>query len=413
MRLRKSFFYFLLLLSLSYGGTHPALAQYSITGVARDSLTKEPLGFASVFLANTTYGATTDAEGRFTLPNVAAGKYDFIISYLGYRLYQRSILVQGPLTLTPRLVPSSTQLGEVVVRARKHVNNPEDYRKFEQMFLGTTSFSRQCRILNPKEVIVDFNPDKNELSASSLDFVQVENKALGYRIKYFGLHFRVDFTQQVVTFYGQPVFEDLPARNARQRQRWAENRKAAYLGSLAHFLRSIYDDQVTAQGYLVQKTRRVTNPRRAHADSLVRQKIAAAPPGTQVIISDTLQQMLQEAPVLVLLYTRPLPIDSLRRLVTAPSGPAQRWLRFHDQLQVTYEREKPDPLYHPPGAVGGPPPPPPTTQISTLYLMVPEAQIQPNGQLMQPLAVFTEGYWAFEKMGEFLPLDYEPPEVPQ
>ena len=287
MRMR---FFLLLFLGLSGLVARPARAQFAITGTARDSLTREPLGFASVFLANTTYGATTDATGHFTLPNVAAGTYDFIISYLGYRLYQRRLVVQGPVTLTPRLAPASTQLAEVVVRARRHRNNPEDYHKFEQLFLGTTSFSRQCKILNPKDVVVDFDPQKNQLTAESVDFLALENRALGYRIKYFGLHFRLDFTQQVLTFYGQPVFEELPARNARQRQQWAANRRAAYFGSLTHFLRSIYDDQVTAQGFLVQKTRRVPNLRRARADSLVRQQLAATPRGQPVIINDTLQQ---------------------------------------------------------------------------------------------------------------------------
>ena len=403
MRLR---FFLLLLLGLSGLAARPARAQFAVTGTARDSLTREPLGFASVFLANTTYGATTDAAGHFTLPNVAAGTYDFIISYLGYRLYQRRLVVRDALTINPLLTPASTQLGEVVVRARRHRNNPEDYRKFEQLFLGTTSFSRRCRILNPKDVVVDFNPQKNELTAESVDFLALENRALGYRVEYFGLRFQVDFSQQVLTFYGQPVFEELPARNARQRRQWAANRRAAYFGSLTHFLRSVYDAQVTAQGFLVQKTRRVPNLRRARADSLVRQQLAAAPKGQPVIINDTLQRRLAEPRVFVLLYTRPLPIDSLRRVAADDTG--RRWLRFHDQLQITYQREPPDPRYAPPGPVGGPPPPPPTAQVSTLYLLRPEAEFQANGQLAEPLAVFTEGYWAFEKMGEFLPLDYAP-----
>ena len=395
--------YFLVVVGLGLSA-RPARAQFAVTGVARDSLTQEPLGFASVFLANTTYGATTDAAGHFALPGVAAGTYDFIVSYLGYRLYQRRLVVREALVINPLLTPTSTQLGEVVVRARRHRNNPEDYRKFEQLFLGTTSFSRQCKILNPKQVVVDFDPQKNELTAESVDFLALENRALGYRVKYFGLHFRLDFSQQVLTFYGQPVFEELPARNARQRQQWAANRRAAYFGSLTHFLRCVYDGQVTAQGFLVQKTRRVPNLRRARADSLVRQQVAAAPRGQPVVINDTLQQRLAEPRIFVLLYTRPLPIDSLRRVAAG----GHRWLRFHDQLQVTYQREKPDPRYAPPGPVGGPPPPPPTAQVSTLYLLQPEAEFQANGQLAEPLSVFTEGYWAFEKMGEFLPLDYAP-----
>jgi hypothetical protein len=41
--------------------------------------------------------------------------------------------------------------------------------------------------------------------------------------------------------------------------------------------------------------------------------------------------------------------------------------------------------------------------------MQPEVEIEPNGQLANPLAVFTDEYWGFEKMGEFLPVNYLPP----
>ena len=48
-------------------------------------------------------------------------------------------------------------------------------------------------------------------------------------------------------------------------------------------------------------------------------------------------------------------------------------------------------------------------QVSQLIMLVPEIEIQPNGQLTNPLAVFTDEYWGFEKMGEFLPVNYRPP----
>ncbi len=48
-------------------------------------------------------------------------------------------------------------------------------------------------------------------------------------------------------------------------------------------------------------------------------------------------------------------------------------------------------------------------QVSQLGLMLPEIRIQANGQLVNPLAVFTDKYWGFEKMGEFLPVNYLPP----
>ena len=392
---------FLLLLFLCLSGS--ANAQLTVRGVARDSLTHEPLGFASVFLANTTYGATTDAQGRFELRGVAAGPYELLVSYLGYQLYRRSVLVQDKsLTVNPQLLPTSRQLAEVVVRP--HKNNPDDYRKFEELFVGSTTFSQQCRIRNPDDVLVDYDPQANELTAASRDFVLVENRALGYRVKYYGLHFSVDFKRQFVQFYGSPVFEEMRARNARQQRRWAENRQRAYHGSQIHFLRSVYENRVEDQGFRVQKLRIVDNPRRARADSIVQRLLATLPPGQPLVLPDLVQRQRQEPRSYGYLYTRPLPIDSLRQLVADTCQ-----LRFHDLLQITYLPEKPDPLYRPvaPGQVQAGPAP--TEEVSTLYLQVPAVQIFPNGRLAHPLAIYNDGYWGFEKMGEMLPYDYLPP----
>ena len=78
-------------------------------------------------------------------------------------------------------------------------------------------------------------------------------------------------------------------------------------------------------------------------------------------------------------------------------------MRFQDQLQVTYLLAGPDANYRPL---------PRDHQVSQLILLQPEVEIEANGQLANPLAIFTDEYWAFEKMGEFLPLNYLPPGYP-
>ncbi|MFC7668001.1 hypothetical protein ACFQT0_11855 [Hymenobacter humi] len=48
-------------------------------------------------------------------------------------------------------------------------------------------------------------------------------------------------------------------------------------------------------------------------------------------------------------------------------------------------------------------------QVSRLKLQETEAEIQPNGSLTNPLDVYNGEYWGFERVGEFLPVDYVPP----
>ena len=196
-----------------------AAAQSSLSGIVRDSLTQKPLPFASVFLANTTLGATTTEQGTFVFERVPAGSYDVVASYVGYRLAKQATTVgQTPQKLTLALAPTGAQLGEVVVRPRP--NNASDYQRFKELFLGRSTFSQQCRIHNPDDVLVDFDPKTTELTAAARNYVQVDNEALGYRVKYYGLRFACNFNQQVVTFYGQPVFEEMTPRSARQRRQW-------------------------------------------------------------------------------------------------------------------------------------------------------------------------------------------------
>ena len=383
-----------------------ALAQGRLTGVVQDSVTHQPLAFASVFLANTTLGATTTEQGTFDFPKVPAGTYDVVGSYVGYRLARQSIkITDAPQQLTLRLAPTANQLGEVVVRPNP--NRASDYQKFTQLFLGVSTFSRQCRIRNPDEVLVDFDAEANELTASAAKFVQVDNDALGYRVKYYGLRFNCNFTRQVVTFYGQPVFEEMTARSERQRRQWDANRERAYRGSLAHFLRSVRDSQLTAQGFVARRLRIVPNPRFAHADSL-RQALRRQRRAFSPAELDSLGRWAQVPPSFMLLYTTPHHLDSLRRV--APGG-RHVFLRFSDRLQVTYLLEVPDANFHPQPSryARSPAPLAQDHQVSQLVLMPREIEIEPNGQLANPLAVFTDGYWGFEKMGEFLPVNYLPP----
>ncbi|UOQ79568.1 carboxypeptidase-like regulatory domain-containing protein [Hymenobacter sp. 5414T-23] len=341
-----AFFYLrIILLLLGWFSATACLSQSTgtLTGTVRDSVTQAPLELASLFLANTTYGASTNAKGEFSLPNVPVGQYDLVISYLGYKLYKRSIAVKpGPQTLTLLLTPSAQQLGEVVVRPNP--NREADYQRFVQTFLGQSAFSRQCRIRNPKDVYVDYDSDKNELTATSPAFVQVDNDALGYRVKYYGLKFTQNFREQYVVFYGYPVFEEMKARNERQQRRWAANREQAYRGSLTHFLHSIYTGQVTPEGFLVQKMRVVPNPKFPRADSLANAlRLARRNTVFSSADQDSLSRWVKVPRAFSMLYTAPRPLDSLRG-VQPDSG--RVWLRFRDYLQVTYLKEAPDPAYH-------------------------------------------------------------------
>ncbi|OGX92195.1 hypothetical protein BEN49_16965 [Hymenobacter coccineus] len=381
----------------------PATAQVTIHGTVRDSLTGKPLPFASVFLLNTTYGVTADQQGAYVLPGIQRGRYDVSASYLGYRLRQRPLLVADAtsLTLNFGLLPAPAPLGEVVVRP---VNRLADYQLFLRLFLGTSSFAQLCRVRDPGDIRVIFDPDRRRLTARATRPVQVDNGALGYRLTYYDLDFRADITDETVTILtvSRVAFQSLPPLNADGQRRWEANRQKAYRGSYLHFLRSAYAGQLAEEGFLLQRLQRRPNRRRAATDSLVRRWQAAG--RNHGSLPDSVWRLLGQSKVLSLVYKPRLPLDSVR---TATAG--RVWLRFRDLLAVTYENARPDPNFHAPGAITGHPLP--SHQESILQLRPPPAvELAPNAVPVAPLSLVTEGYWSFEKMAELLPLDYFPPE---
>ncbi|MDQ2794850.1 MAG: carboxypeptidase-like regulatory domain-containing protein [Bacteroidota bacterium] len=387
-----------------------AQAQSKIIGVALDSVTHEPLAFASVFLASTTLGATTTEKGEFEFPRVPKGTYDIVGSYVGYRLGKQTITVETtPLKITLNLAPTGNQLGEVVVRPAP--NNPAQYRQFAELFLGGSTFSEQCHISNPDDVRVMLDDSTQELSARTKEFLQIDNDALGYRLKYYGLYFAYDKAASSITYYGQPVFEEMKPRDEGQRRLWAANRLTAYTGSFMHFLRSLYTNRLAAGSFLTQQIKVVPNPHYENAQKKREALLAAGAAGAySPAEKDSLRRWSREVPELATLYSEPRPIDSLRRV--KPNG--RTYMRFSGELQVAHFGEAPDPRFKQPMNTLGytRTPYPLQRQVSRLQLADDEAEIQADGSLRNPLEVAIGGYWGFEKIGEFLPYDYVPTGMP-
>jgi hypothetical protein len=398
----------LLLICCLVGMGSAAQAQGKLTGVVLDSVTHEPLAFSSVFLANTTLGVTTTEQGKFEFPKVPAGTYDVVGSYVGYRLAKQSVtMTAATQQITLQLAPTGNQLGEVVVKPEP--NKPEEYQKFAQLFVGGSTFSAQCRISNPDDVRVFFDDSTKTLTAQAKEFVQIDNEALGYRLKYYGLYFAANDEDGSISYYGQPVFEELKPRDERQRKQWAANRLTAYTGSFMHFLRSVYNNRVQAEGFLTQQIIVGANPRFERTDEKRRILLASRPDNKFTAAEqDSLDKWEDMAPIIATLNQAPLPIDSIRRV--GPNG-KRTFLRFTGELQVAHFGEAPDPLYKRPMSPLGYPkiPYPVKRQVSRLKLQGREAAIQANGSLLNPLDVYNGEYWGFEKIGEFLPFDYMPP----
>ncbi len=93
----------------------------TINGTVIDSLTRESLPGANVYLEGTSIGGITDPEGKFSISSIPAGKYVVIVSYIGYDKHMVSVNLKAGEILEKDFnmqYSGGTKLDEVIVTAQ-------------------------------------------------------------------------------------------------------------------------------------------------------------------------------------------------------------------------------------------------------------------------------------------------------
>ena len=93
----------------------------SITGFIRDHSNGEPLSYANVFLQGTSIGAATNQDGYYVIPKISVGKYELVVSMIGYEMETRSINLLEGMTVREdvRLNPTAISGEEILVTAER------------------------------------------------------------------------------------------------------------------------------------------------------------------------------------------------------------------------------------------------------------------------------------------------------
>ena len=87
------------------------LAQTTVSGRVTEATTNNPVAGASVLVTGTSIGATTDADGKFSV-QVPSGKTQLTISYAGFKAQTVAI---GAGNLEVKLAEDFGKLEEVVI----------------------------------------------------------------------------------------------------------------------------------------------------------------------------------------------------------------------------------------------------------------------------------------------------------
>jgi len=97
-----------------------AFAQGTLRGVVTDSLAKDPLVGANVYLVGTSLGNATNLEGAYRIERVPEGTYTLRISYIGYQTKELKVDVQKNVTgvVNARLAPDVIEMTTFVVQGQ-------------------------------------------------------------------------------------------------------------------------------------------------------------------------------------------------------------------------------------------------------------------------------------------------------
>jgi hypothetical protein len=333
------------------------------------------------------------------LENLPDGKYDLVISAIGYETKIIPVSSESyPNNLKIILGLRAAELAEVVVQANDN-NGWRKYGKyFIENFIGTTRNARHCKIINHDVIRFRFSDKNNRLIAKADEPIIIENKILGYKIKFQLIEFTADFNTDVVAYYGYPLFTELKNTN----EKILNNRRQAYYGSLMHFIRAVYENKLAEEKFIVKATivkrnlekDRVRNILENSFDSThVRHEVAElsfglvrATSGNENTISrDSLryyQKVIKQRDTL----TQKVSPETLNEFVNEKNA-YSKFFYFRNAMEVFYNNKK-----------------------SEIMLKTPAPlEILKNGSYFSPMELVTFKYWSeHEKICNMLPLDYYP-----
>lgn len=307
--------------------------------------------------------ARTDSNGDYILSNLTPGTYNIAVSIVGYAPQKKNVILKNSSGSVSFIIKEQQiALKEVVIGSNS--KRKELLKTFIERFLGPTENAKSCEILNTD--IIEFTTEKAILMATSPDYLVIENRNLGYRIKYLLKRFTFNATRNLTSYAGDCIFEEMKG-SLNERTKWAENRRKVYYGSFMHYLRSIYAGTDVSEGF---KTFTFIDPKQL----LLKKELVDMKKYISKIDSTFIKLSFKQS--LTVVYDKK-PAFKLSKLEAEDELTSMNFVRFGLR----------------------------STEIS-LYLDY--TIVDPNGNYLDYRSFLLHGHWGNLQMGDRLPLDYDP-----
>ena len=189
-----------------------------------------------------------------------------------------------------------------------------------------------------------------------------------------------------------------------------QSRYDNYKGTKLHFLRAILQERIFEEGFRVDFVRRIPNPNVPTYDEIVAaEQFLRKNTGLQRNnYNRTASVESQIANAQNVLERAKLPTHITEVIKKNPKlfeygylhEDGRVYLEYQDYLRISYDKI-PDENYKFRGEN-------PKLLVSMMMLYENRVFIDPKGVFKKPYDVFLIGYWAFQRVGDLLPLNYKP-----
>ncbi len=354
----------------------------AISGKITDYSSRRPLQAANIFLAGTTIGTSSDSTGSFTLANVPFGTHELIVSYVGYEVKNIPLRITEAkdMTMNFRMKRKIIKVPEIAVSASEVKDWQKNFKKFKELFLGTSQNAAECEFQNPE--VLDFIPQKGStpFQAFAKEPLILDNKALGYRVYYLLSNFEAKHTY--VQYYGKAAFYELEPTTRKQEIKWQKNRLETYRGSMKHFMASLYDNTLKKEGYLAYQLPHFPQPGEEHTINKkdLRTKNVLSPGELD--------------------FEKKLRFQNYIEVINAKEMEPDEYIKYRIDIDPELINASFDMRQQAEQA---------QNQRSLIALKEYEVIVDSVGNIDKPLAVDVYGYWSWERIAEMMPTNYEAP----
>jgi len=377
------------------------LAQNILKGKVTDMATGKGLVAVSVYITNSTTGTTTDAEGNFNLSGFTTKQFEVVATCIGYESFTSSISASNPNNFIEiKLKQRSAELENVIVQSYEKDGWNKWGKAIMDNLIGQGESAKDCVIKNKEVIRFVYNKNQNLLTAYAFEPLIIENKYLGYNLVYDMQEFICDYKHNKIFFMGSPFFKNMEG-GKRKKEIWNNHRQYAYEGSMMHFMRSLYRNTLSQEGFSMNVLERYVNKEKQRIKKIYKEMYKQ---NSNLVFSDSsvyYSRILKQSDSMDYVHPQVLSTDS----VTYAHDSTTAVLIFKGLLQISYAKKKKVPtkdLFNPSTISVFP-------KSNIRFINQPEVYILSDGSYYEPGNIMVEQYWGFsEKLSNFLPVNFKP-----